>query len=313
MPVAMKPQSGGTLGRIGPSAVFPPIESGGDAAFFLRHSSIVRRILIEDGHAVGVEVWNIDGSAREEFRARVVVVCADTLRTPQLLFASGVGGPAVGHYLNEHAFLAGTVLVDLDRLGVSSTPPHLDGEWFTSASWLPHSGEAQPFQAQIMQTPIANPDGGPDGYAATLALYVPTEVSVENRIEFSDGETDITGLPRMTIHFSYSSSDRASIDRAIEVQARVAERLGAFDPEQTSRLLPPGSSLHYTGTARLGARNDGTSVCDSDGRVWGVEGLLVAGNAVIPTALAANSTLAGAVTAVRAGRAAAAACNVSGK
>jgi choline dehydrogenase-like flavoprotein len=70
-------------------------------------------------------------------------------------------------------------------------------------------------------------------------------------------------------------------------------------------VLPAGSSLHMTGSVRMGAVDDGTSVCDTHGLVWGTENVLVAGNGVLPTALAANSTLAGSVTAVRAARRAA--------
>ncbi|QHC60167.1 GMC oxidoreductase [Rathayibacter sp. VKM Ac-2760] len=307
MPVSINADAEGRLARTGPAAVFPPIERGGDAAFVLRHSTLVTRVLIEDGRATGAVLRSIADGTEEVVRAPIVVVCADTFRTPQLLFASGVGGPALGSRLNEHAFLAGRVLVDLERLGADGPPAPLEGEWATSASWLPHSGDAQPFQGQIMQAPVPGEDGGPAGYAVTLALYVPTEVRAENRIEFSAEETDATGLPRMSVRFGYSAADLALIDRGRAVQAEAGARLGDFDSERDSLLLDAGASLHYTGTARMGAVDDGTSVCDADGRVWGVEGLLVAGNAVVPTALVANSTLAGAVTAVRAGRAVAAA------
>ena len=47
------------------------------------------------------------------------MVCADALRTPQLLFASGIRPEALGRYLNEHAFVTGRVLMDLDRFGLA--------------------------------------------------------------------------------------------------------------------------------------------------------------------------------------------------
>jgi choline dehydrogenase-like flavoprotein len=56
-------------------------------------------------------------------------------------------------------------------------------------------------------------------------------------------------------------------------------------------LATGGSSLHYQGTTRMGLHDDGTSVCGPTSEVWGVSGLYVAGNNVIPTAIACNPTL----------------------
>jgi len=43
-------------------------------------------------------------------------------------------------------------------------------------------------------------------------------------------------------------------------------------------------------------------VCDPDSQVWGVPGLVVAGNNVIPTSTAANPTLTSVALAVRGAR-----------
>jgi choline dehydrogenase-like flavoprotein len=52
----------------------------------------------------------------------------------------------------------------------------------------------------------------------------------------------------------------------------------------------------------MGRTDDGTSVCDARSRVWGVAGLRVAGNGVIPTSTACNPTLTSVALAVAGAR-----------
>jgi choline dehydrogenase-like flavoprotein len=306
MPLAMTTNADGTLSRVGPNAIFPAMAHGGDAAFELRASALATSVDRDDAldaaRVTGATVRDTLTGATSTITARVTVVCADTMRTPQLLWASGIRPEALGRYLNEHAFLVGTVIVDTAALGIEEIPVPRPGEWSTSSTWLPYSGAHQPFHGQIMQSPVVD-DDGTRGYAVLLALYIPTELRAENRLEFSDTELDHAGMPRTTVRFDYSPVDLELIARAKAVQAEAASLLGDFDSERDATLLPAGSSLHFTGTVRMGAVDDGTSVCDTDGRVWGFDNLFVAGNGVVPTALACNSTLTGAITAVRAARA----------
>ncbi len=91
------------------------------------------------------------------------------------------------------------------------------------------------------------------------------------------------------------------MERARHEIVRLAEAVG--DPVGDRPFtLPLGSSLHYQGSTRMGVADDGTSVCDVDSEVWGVPGLFVAGNGVIPTATACNPTLTSVGLAVRGAR-----------
>jgi choline dehydrogenase-like flavoprotein len=56
---------------------------------------------------------------------------------------------------------------------------------------------------------------------------------------------------------------------------------------------------HVMGTCRMGSDDDGTSVTDGFGEVWGTRGLYLATVGSIPTALAVNPTLTAAALALR--------------
>ncbi|MCT9083554.1 GMC oxidoreductase, partial [Streptomyces fulvoviolaceus] len=282
---------------------------GGDRAFTLVTGALVTSLLVTaDGRVTGARFRRIVDGTESELLADTVVVCADALRTPQLLFASGIRPTALGRHLNEHAFITARVLLDLDRfvIAVDDLPLQRPGEFCTDSLWLPQNGAAQPFHGQIMNRTYVDEDERPLAHSVGLSLYAPVESRPENRLVFSATETDLAGMPRIGVEFGYSDADRALIARALDEVRSLAEEFGPFDPATECAVLPPGSSLHLTGTVRAGAVDDGTSVCDPDGRVWGHDNLYLAGNGVIPTAMAANVTLTGAVTAIRAARAVAA-------
>ncbi|QTV79939.1 GMC family oxidoreductase [Microbacterium sp. NIBRBAC000506063] len=215
------------------------------------------------------------------------------------MWASGIRPEALGVRLNEHASISGDVLIDAERLGLTDADiPHPpSGEPFIGSYWSPSIGAARPMHGQLMERDV---EGA--GHVLSVGWYCVTEIRPENRVEFSDELTDALGLPHMTVHFSYSEKDWEMIRATQKVQFAAANAVGSFDPE-SSDVLPPGASLHFTGTVRMGTEDDGTCVVDTDGRVWGYENLFLVGNGVIPTALTCNSTLTGSTLAVRTARA----------
>jgi choline dehydrogenase-like flavoprotein len=305
MPMAVAASSAGPMARTAPGTIFPAIATGGDPAFTLVTGTLATALIVADGRVAGARVRRVADGAESELLADAVVVCADALRTPQLLFASDIRPEALGRYLNEHAFITARALLDLDRFDIDldDLPLPRVGEFSTDSLWLPQNGAAQPFHGQIMNRTYVDDGGAPLAHSVGVSLYAPVASRPENRLVFSPTETDLAGLPRIGFEFDYCDADRALFERALAEVRSIAEEFGPFDPATESALLPPGSSLHLTGTVRAGVADDGTSVCGPDGRVWGFDNLYLAGNGVIPTVMAANVTLTGTVTAVRAARA----------
>ena len=304
MPMAVGSSDAGAVPRTGPNRVFPRMmrPAGDDFTMFTGTIAIA---LEHDGRDVrGARVRDLLTGSEYSIEARATVVCADSVRTPQLLFASEIRPAALGRYLNEHAFLTGQVIGDTRRLDIrlSEIPLPRDGEWLLGSYWLPHSGDAQPFHGQIMDRVYVDESGERLAYAVGLSWYAPTEVSRDNRLVFDADTRDAAGMPGVRVDFRRSAGDEESIEAARASQRRAGEALGDFEPDRDSALLPPGSSLHLTGTARSGVADDGSSVCDPHGRVWGFDNLYLSGGAVVPTAVVGNSTLTAMITAVRAAR-----------
>lgn len=256
--------------------------------FELRSETLARRVIVSDGVAVGVELEDRRSGERYEVRAEHVVVCADGLRTPQVLFASGIRPPALGRHLNEHFQMASFIVLndEFDPSNFSEEQPSL-------GSVLVPFSDARPMQGGI--TPLANSAyklPGMDELAssrlAVFAWYGSKDIQESDAVEFSETETDYYGMPRMSIHYSHTDKDRQTIEQMRENSLRSAARLGTLTEEPT--LAAGGSSLHYQGTVRMGTTAEG-SVCDEFLRVWGVENLSIGGNGVIPTSTAANPTL----------------------
>jgi choline dehydrogenase-like flavoprotein len=96
-----------------------------------------------------------------------------------------------------------------------------------------------------------------------------------------------------------TEKDRKLLAHAEGEMCNIASALGQFLHEAGPSVLPAGSSLHYMGTTRMGSLDDGNSVCDTYGQVWGVTNLFLGGNGLIASATACNPTLSSVALAVR--------------
>jgi choline dehydrogenase-like flavoprotein len=279
---------------------------GASSGIELRPETLCEKVIMAGGRAVGVQLRDRVSGAVTAVRSGHVVVAADSLRTPQLLFASGVRPHALGHYLNEHPQVS--IMAEVDGLGpdpghegeIGNATAMSDSTAVTVAAsgvtWIPYEGDRFPFHGMLSQI---NPDTVSRSARdrrerkplISVHFFAPQEVRFDNWLEFSETETDWIGMPAMTIHHTLSERDRAVLERGKMEALRLSHLLGHPADGETPWLPPSGSSLHYQGTVRMGTADDGTSVCDPSCRVWGTENLYVAGNGVIPTQTACNPTL----------------------
>lgn len=255
--------------------------------FALRPETLARRVLTRDGAAVGVELEDRRTGAVTRVSAARVAVCADALRTPQVLFASGIRPRALGHHLNDH-FQMITRFTLSDEFDAGLHPDHPDAVGYVLIPFSDARG-MQGGVIPLLHSPykLAFPTAPPR--LALAAWYGAKDIQFSDAVEFSDAETDFYGMPKMAIRYSHTAADLRTVEQMRQNTIQTIERLGT--PTEEPALDVGGASLHYQGTTRMGATDDGTSVCDSYSRVWGVEHLYVGGNGVIPTATASNPTL----------------------
>ncbi|GAA3756991.1 GMC family oxidoreductase [Microbacterium kribbense] len=320
LPVAGDPQPDGSMAWAGADVVLGPLIEAGtsEAARFTLHDlTLVRRIEHDGGRVTGVTVEDLRTGTHRTVPADLVVVAADSFRSPQLLWASGIRPAALGRYLTEHHVVISTVALDGERMARLVSEDELARELARRAlnpadpvgavNRIPFSEPGHPFSLQVMYAenppfPLdpAHPAAGNRWGYVNMGYGVRKHPRVEDGVRFDEGERDYRGFPNMTIEYALTPAEEAEIAQATALLRRAAGALGDFVAEP--RLLPNGSSLHYMGTMRMGAADDGTSVADPYSRVWGYSHLLVGGNGLIPTANTVNPTLTSVAIAVRGAR-----------
>jgi hypothetical protein len=308
MPLACLPQADGPPAWAGADTVLGQLADRPQDRFELRPLTLCRRLEVDESRVSGAVLEQLPTGELSVVDAQVVVVAGDAFRTPQLLWASGLRPPALGRYLNDQPQVIAAAQVAADAgpaRGLAESQPGPARDHLSGVSWVPFDDGVHPFHGQVMQidaSPIALGVEDENAGIVGLGWFCAKDVREEDRVEFSDAETDANGMPAMTIHYDLTHRDHENIRDAVDAQRRAAAELGGFAPRGEPKLLPAGSSLHYQGTVRMGEVDDGTSVCDRDSRVWGHTNLFVGGNGVIPTGTACNPTLTSVALAVRAAR-----------
>jgi choline dehydrogenase-like flavoprotein len=246
-------------------------------------------VLTEGGRAIGLRAVSRADSSEVEVSAGVVVISGGTVGSPKILRASSLDHrPALGAYIHEHACIGSriTLTPEIRTLIRDDEPVY--------SIWIPASGE-KPWQNQLCRFTLSSggsrlAPGIREVDSSDIFTFVKIDVRPENRFHFDPIRLDPFGLPHVTASYGLSRADRLRIGQAMAEHFLIASDVGEIEPGWTPTLYAAGGSTHFMGSCRMGASDDGSSVVDGFGAVWGHPGLFVADNSVLGTSNSGNPT-----------------------
>ena len=267
----------------------------------VRGDSVVHRVLVEAGRAVGVET--IEAGRLVRRNAAAVALCAGALATPCVLLRSGIGSaddlrqlgvdvradlPGGGAQLRDHA----TVHVqDRARSGDIFPPPGAPGR-NQAVLQLTAPGSTDRNDLQIM------PSYRADWLALTVMLNQTVSVG---SLRLTSAEP--TQNPVIALDYLSRAEDVARLRAGVREAVRIMTTR-AFTEISAGGVAdgPPGlgdheldewirghvsTAAHSHGTCPIGPPADG-GVVDARGRVHGVDGLSIADVSIVPVPLRNN-------------------------
>ncbi len=317
-----------------------PIHAKGDPIAMLQRAmasgraellteTFVSRVRIDGRRATGVELIGPDGGGRF-LAARHVVIAAGAIETPRLLLLSEVDHPLVGRYLMTHfqTIVAGSMpFRTYAERGRAVTHVHDDmivGDGTTAAAaataglpWLrgglvEHSGSGLPImEAKHLPWGEHHPALMADSpIRARLWAFIMQGEDLaypDNRVDLDPRVKDARGFPAARITYRPRRHELAASAHYGPQLEAILKEMGA---EWTALTSSPGTgnasspeavpeSRHNMGTVRMGA-DPATSVVDPEGRLHGVDNVIVADSSVFVTSAGYGPTLTLAALAARA-------------
>ena len=245
-------------------------------------NSAVTSLMFDGSTVIGVEII-VDG-VRSIVKSDNVIVSAGAVHTPALLLRSGIGpaddlvalgisvvvdSPGVGRGFSDHPEVGVPVVA---RNEDSTTSPALEA--------VLHAGavEIRPYTRSFDRL-ISGLEPGPQLVGVGLMRST-------SRGSIALRSTDPFEAPDVRYHYLESDVDRRAMREGVEL---ARDLLGS--PIMSSLVAVPaiedpfavlGSSLHLSGSARMGPDSDPSSVLDDRCRVRGVDGLFVVDTSAFP-------------------------------
>jgi choline dehydrogenase-like flavoprotein len=272
-----------------------------------------RRILLEDGRAVGIDCLaspegdgNADGRGAGrpyELRARSVVLAGGAFGTPELLLRSGIGDASgmVGRNLHMHpACWVGARFDEEVRGWEGVMQSYCVDEWedrglmleatFTplafGAQWLPGTGREHQERVLAFDHIASTGVHLSDRSAGRVGLSGDGSLRLTYKLERDEARMLVFGIARAAELFFAAG--------ATEVYPQIAgvPSIGPEDVAWLESSPPPSSAMrleafHPMGTARMSG-DPKQGVAGTDGAVHGAESLHIADASLLPSSIGVN-------------------------
>ena len=278
----------------------------------IRADVLVRRILLEGGRAVGVEVES--GGEVFQLEGEQIVLSAGALASPQILMLSGIGPaahleemdvevkidlPGVGQNLRDHPLVAVRVKTK-DDFPLDPDAPRLQTVLRYTATGSEHRNDMQIFPSSF-STPLGGDPFAEEGIRFTCMVEL-AQSAGELRLNSNDPHEQMFINCRYLEHPRDRERLREGVRIILEMMEHesfngiVEELISPMEADLTSdetldRWLLENVWIgqHLSGTCKMGSDSDEMAVVDQYGRVRGVQGLRVADASIMPDCIRANT------------------------
>ena len=278
----------------------------------IRPNVLVRRILVEDGRATGLEVES--GGEIFQMEAGQIILSAGAIASPQILMLSGIGPakhlqekgitivadlPGVGQNLRDHPLVAVRVKTK-DNFPLDPDAPRLQTVLRYTAGGSENRNDMQIFPSSF-STPLGGDPQAEEGIRFTCMLEL-----AESAGELQLNSADPKEQPFIDCRYLEAPRDRERLREGVRIIIDMMEH-ESFKDIVEELISPVESDLesdetldqwmlenvwigqHLSGTCKMGPDSDPMAVVDQYGRVHGIQGLRVADASSMPDVIRANT------------------------
>ncbi len=271
----------------------------------IKGNAFVTRILFDGKRATGLEVES--GGERFIVEAEEIVVSAGAVKSPHLLMLSGVGPaahlrsmglqvlhdlPGVGQNLRDHPY----VLVRIHAKDGAVLNPNAPGNPVSLHYTADGSSTRTDMQVQPL---IPQPTGGGPSETGLIAGFSAGLYKAVSSGELRLTSADPHAQPYLDYRYLEDPWDRQRLREAVRLCVRLSEhsaysgvigkRIAPSDEDLASDealdawlLKNVATTIHMSGTCKMGPASDPMAVVDQYCRVHGLESLRVVDTSVAP-------------------------------